>query len=183
MKLSMEISYVPEADYNDKKTMMVDWRKTSTNASNFSALSAITCFVCAIALWILRDEFFYINFASAAIYVIAYFACRGWNFVGYLSTVIGFFLSCSRFFVEEITNKKILTVVCFVAVVGAVSFFFAYRCIYNFKSVFKELKNSEGFPSFVANTADLYGEKMYIHDKEKTIYESKTEVSYNPFNT
>lgn len=183
MKLSMEIAYVPEADFNQKKEMMVDWRKTSVNASNFSAISAVACFICAIALWLLRDNFFYINFASAAIYIIAYFACREWKFVGFLAPIIAFSLSCSRFFIEEITNRKMFIVVCVVAVVGAIPSFFAYRCAYNFRNVFKELKNSEGFPSFVANSADLYGKKIYIHDKEKTMYESKTEVSYNPFNT
>jgi hypothetical protein len=145
MKLSMEIAYVPEADFNQKKTMMVDWRKTSVRASNFSALSAITCMLCAIALWLLRDEFFYINFGSMAIYVIGYFSCRTWKGAGYFATIVAFFLSCSRFFVEEITNTKIFIVVCVTAVIGAISFFFAYRCLFNYKSVFLELKNSKGF--------------------------------------
>ena len=66
---------------------------------------------------------------------------------------------------------------------GLFRFFYAFRCIYNYSSVFKELEKCKGFPSFIANTADLYGEKLYLKTEDKSAYENRTEVSFNPFNT
>ena len=48
------------------------------------------------------------------------------------------------------------------AVFALVPSYFAFRCMYNYNYVFKELRESEGFPNFIANTADLYGDKMWL---------------------
>ena len=64
---------------------------------------------------------------------------------------------------------------------GSVMSFFNLKCIRNFYPVFKELEKCKGFPSFIANSADLYGEKLYLKDEETA--DDKYKASHNPFNS
>ena len=41
-------------------------------------------------------------------------------------------------------------------------------CIIN-RPIYKALSKEEGFPSFIRNTADLYGDEMYIIEKQEPI--------------
>ena len=64
---------------------------------------------------------------------------------------------------------------------GSAMCYFCLKSIRNFYPVFKELEKSKGFPSFIANTADLYGDKLYLKDEETA--EDKYKASHNPFNS
>ena len=55
--------------------------------------------------------------------------------------------------------------------------FFAFRCIYNYNDVFLELKKFKEFPDFIQNTADLYGEKIYLKDKDENQFDNKFQAS------
>ena len=183
MKLSMETVYVSESSFSQKKEMMSDWTHTSDYAARFSCWGAVMAFIGAVIAWVLKDEFFFINFGTVLVYLIGAAASKKWKYVGYVAVIIAFMLSCSRFFLTEEIEKLTLSAYVIVAVVGLIPFFYAFRCIYNYSSVFKELEKCKGFPSFIANTADLYGEKLYLKTEDKSAYENRTEVSFNPFNT
>lgn len=60
---------------------------------------------------------------------------------------------------------------------------YTFRCLYNYNDVFLELKKFKEFPEFIRNTADLYGEKIYIKDTDDNSYDEKFKAAYNPFNT
>ncbi len=183
MKLSMETMYFPEAKFHHKKEMMADWTATSEKASSFSWVSVMFSVATAISLIALKDDYFFIYFGSAALFLIGALLCKKWKYPAYFAALTGEVLCCLRFYLETPENKMILGITIFTVIIGIVPSYFAFRCIFNYSSIFKELEKSEGFPNFIANTADLYGEKIYLRDEENTVYESRNEASYNPFNT
>lgn len=183
MKLSMEIIYFPESTFTQKKEMMADWTLTSNRASNFSYICMATSLVMFFFLLGFKDDFFFVYGGCAAIFLLGGILCRKWSYLGYVCVFIGLLLSCLRFYVDTIEGLHIMASVVMQAVLSLVPSYFAFRCLYNFNYVFKELQKCKGFPNFIANTADLYGEKIYLRDEEETIYESRKKSSYNPFNT
>ena len=183
MKLSMENVYFPESTFTQKKEMMADWTLTSNRASNFSYICMATSLVMFFYLLGFKDDFFYIYGGCAAIFLLAGILCKKWSYLGYVCAFIGLLLSCLRFYVDTVEGVHIMVSVVVQAVLALVPSYFAFRCLYNYNYVFKELQKCKGFPNFIANTADLYGEKIYLRDEEETIYESRKKSSYNPYNT
>lgn len=183
MKLSMETMYFPEAKFHHKKEMMADWVNTSEKASAFSWVAVAVCVVASLTSLALKDTFFFIYLGCAAMFTVSALLCKKWLYPAYLAVFAGEMLSLLRFYIEVPESKAILGIAVMVATIGVAPAFFAYRCIFNYRSVFKELEKSEGFPNFIANTADLYAEKIYLQDEEETVFENIAEASYNPFNT
>ncbi len=187
MKIDMEIMYVPQANIYQLRDMMQNWKDTSHNISMCSYVCAVLSLVVSVILYLSGDDYFYMNLGSAAVLLVCGFFSERWYYMGYASSFIGFLLCIARFGCFPIDNY-ILTGAAILA--GSVPVIFAYKCIYNYKNVFKELKKREGFPNFIANTADLYADKIYLRtEKEKgkqtkeEDYIEKTAASYNPFST
>ena len=183
MKLSMETMYVPEAGFIKQREMMEDWRATSEGVSKFSLISFGVSVFSFVFLLFCKDDFFYIYAGAAGLFLIATIFSKKWYYASYVSAFLGAILNCLRFYLPQSEDKAILGAAILAALVGVIPSFFAFRCVYNYNSVFKELKKCNGFPNFIANTADLYADKIYLKDKEKTNYENLNEASYNPFNS
>ena len=183
MKLSMETMYFPEAKFHHKKEMMADWVATSENAAKFSWVAVVSCVGAVVSTLAFKDDFFFIYIGCALVFLIGALLCKKWLYPAYLAVFAGEMLSFVRFYLEMPENKAVFGIAIVVAVLGLIPSYFAFRCIYNYTPIFKELEKEEAFPNFIANTADLYGEKIYLQDEEETILENVTEASYNPFNS
>ncbi len=181
MKLSMETMYVPVANINQKKDMISDWRATSDNASKFSFLATLVSILAAISMKFFHNDFYFIFLGSGALFLLGALFCKKWHFSAYISVIIGLLVTCS-WVSFGLRKDNISEILCFavVVIIQSIPVFYSYRCIHNYSPVFKELKKCKGFPNFIANTADIYGDKMHI--KEKTNSDN-VQVSYNPFNT
>lgn len=181
MKLSMETMYVPVANINQKRDMIADWRTTSEKASKFSLVAALVSVFATISMKFFHNDFYFIFLGSGALFLLGALFCKKWHFSAYMAIIIGLLVTCS--WVSFGLNKdKILEIFCFavVFIMQSIPVFYSYRCIHNYSSVFKELKKCKGFPNFIANTADIYGDKMHIKESSDS---DKVQVSYNPFNT
>ncbi len=183
MKLSMETVYFPESTFAQKKEMMADWERTSNRASTYSYICAATSVIMLLFMRGFKDEFFFIYGGSAALFLLGGYLCKKWSFLGYISVFLGMILCCARFNLDIIEGVHIISAIVVQAVFAVVPSCFAFRCAYNYNYVFKELRKCKGFPNFIANTADLYGEKIYLKDEEETVYEGRVKASYNPFST
>lgn len=183
MKLSMETMYFPEAKFHHKKEMMADWVATSEKASVFSWVCVVAFAAAAVSTIALKDDFFFIYLGCTAMFLVGALLCKKWLYPSYLAVLLGEVLSLVRFYLEMPENKAVFGIAIVVSALGVAPSYFAFRCIFNYTPIFKELEKSEGFPNFIANTADLYGEKIYLQDEEETLLENVTEASYNPFNS
>ena len=181
MKLSMEIMYVPAANIKQKREMITDWRFTSDKASKFSLVAAIVSVLAAFSMNYFKDEFYFIFLASGALYFLNALFCRKWYFSAYLSVIMGLLVTCS-WLSFGFSPESIPEILCFAVtfILQSIPVFYSCRCIYNYVPVFKELKKCKGFPNFIANTADIYGDKIYIKDKTDS---NKVQASHNPFYT
>jgi hypothetical protein len=177
----MEKIYVPVANIKQKREMIADWRATSDNASKFSFVAACVSVLATISMKVFYNEFFFIFLGSGALFLLGALFCKKWHFSAYMSVIIGLLVTSS--WVSVGLNKdNILEIFCFavVFIMQSIPVFYSYRCVHNYSSVFKELKKCKGFPNFIANTADIYGDKMHIKESSDS---DKVQVSYNPFNT
>ena len=181
MKLSMETMYVPVANIKQKRDMIADWRFTSDKASKFSLLAAFVSVLAGISMKYFKDDFFFIFLGSCALFLLGAVFCRKWYFSAYMSTIIGLLVTCS-WASFGLSKDNIPEIICFavVCIVQFVPVIYSCRCIYNYTPVFKELKKCKGFPNFIANTADIYGDKIYIKNKPVS---GNTQASHNPFYT
>jgi len=181
MKLSMETMYVPVANINQKREMISDWRATSDNASKYSLVAALVSILATISMKFFNDDFYFIFLGSGALFLLSALFCRKWYFSAYISVFIALLVTCS-WASFGLSKDNIPEILCFavVFIMQSIPVFYSYRCIHNYVPVFKELKKCKGFPNFIANTADVYGDKMHIKDKSVS---DKTQVSHNPFNT
>ncbi len=187
MKIDMEIMYVPQANIYQLRDMMDDWRNTSNKISITAYVCALLNFFVSLILSVSKDPYYAVNMGCSAVFLVCGFASKRWYYVGYLSSFVGFLMCAARlscFPIKSYMMSGALIIVC------AVPMVFAYKCIYNYKTVFCELKKRKGFPNFIANTADLYADKMYFRtEKEKgkqtkeELYKENTEASYNPFSS
>ncbi len=181
MKLSMEIMYVPVANIHQKREMISDWRFTSDNASKFSLVAALVSVLATISMKFFGDEFYFIFLGSGALYLLSALFCKKWYFSAYISVIVALLVTCS-WASFGLSKDNIPEILCFavVCIMQFIPVIYSCRCIYNYAPVFKELKKCKGFPNFIANTADIYGDKMHI--KEEPV-SNKAQVSHNPFNT
>lgn len=183
MKLSMEIGYFPESTFTQKKEMMADWERTSNKVAAFSYICAASSLIMLAFMLGYKDEFFFIYGGSAALFLLGGVLCKRWSFLGYISVFLGLVLCCLRFNLTEIEGAHIMGATVVQALFSLVPSYLAFRCAYNYNYVFKELRKCKGFPNFIANTADLYGDKIYLKDEQESVYEGRVRTSYNPFNT
>ncbi len=180
----METAYIPQASVKEKKEMTLHWTQTSKNLSLF-------CFVLTVISLISATYFLKLSAAHilafgivAVLFLISGLLCRKWKLFGYILHIFSVIL----YILSGISGIPLLPTasiggVAAGAVAGCVSLYFCAKCLYNYKSVFLQLKKERGFPDFIVNSADLYADKLYLRNKDKTVNQALNEVSYNPFNT
>lgn len=176
MKFDMETAYIPYTSIFEKKEMMHDWENTSNRAAIFGFIAAAFGFILGGSCSDFGDYFEFSTYGCSVALIIGGIYCRKWKIFAYWLNIIAFVYcdTLAVLYLKEMTTTPIA------ALVG-INFacipmmYFCLRCIYNYNSVFKELEKSKGFPSFIANTADMYADKMYI--KEETAGKYKTAES------
>lgn len=181
MKLSMETMYVPVANINQKREMISDWRATSDKVSKYSLVAALVSVLATISMNFFKNEFYFIFIGSGALFLLSALFCKKWYFSAYISVIVALLVTCS-WASFGLRKDNIPEILCFavVCIMQFVPVIYSCRCIYNYAPVFKELKKCKGFPNFIANTADIYGDKMHIKDVPAS---NKDQASYNPFST
>ena len=183
MKFNMETMYVPAATFHQRKDMMSDWSATSDKASIFAYISAAVSVAMAVFMFANSDEYFYIYIPCILVYILGGYLSKKWKYTGYLAVLASMLCAISRFAFPMPESKLVVGAVVACAIFNFIGGYFALRCMSNFYTVFKELEKCPGFPNFIANTADLYADKIYLKDKDENIYDNKFEVAYNPFNS
>lgn len=184
MKLNMEIIYVPAANIYQKRDMMADWKETSKKASNLSFIGSVVSLMGFACFAGVEAAFGWLHLISALLFLLGGILSRRWKIWGYFSVFAATLVNCSVFSVNYNIEQKLYFYSCIAIVAFSMApLFFSFRCIYNYKSVYKELEKSKGFPNFIANTADLYGKKIYLSDSDKTHYEESIKATYYGSNT
>ncbi len=185
MKFSMETMYVPVASNDEKRDMMSEWKQTSKKVRDWSLICAVATGFFTVLLRFYNEEYYYISGAAALILVLSAYPVHKWWLSGYTCVIVAVALGFTRLLIPLPDKMFLMVAVIAGAFVPLIPCFFAFRCIYNYNEVFLELKKFKEFPDFIQNTADLYGEKLYLKDKEKdkNAYDDRYRASYNPFNT
>ncbi len=186
MKLNMETSYIPVSNIYQIRDMMDSWRVTSERCKFFSCVCAGANIFACLTFAVSSVNIWWIYMINCILFFAGAYLTKNWKYQGFVAVIIASLLGFYPFafpLPEEIFQIGCVGVL---SVAGLVPMLYAYKLIFNHKHIFKELEKLPGFPNFIANTADLYADKMYLKDKkakDKTLYDNKIEVSYNPFNT
>ncbi len=186
MKLNMEISYIPVSNIYQIRDMMDSWRVTSERCKLFSWFVGFFSLFSGLVFAFDKEESWWVHILSGVLFFVGGYLCKKWKYTGLAAVMGGALLSFGAFALPLPEDAFKIGCVGALAVGGLVPMLYSYKLMYNYKHIFKELEKLPGFPNFIVNTADLYADKMYLRDKEKvkkTLYDNKTEVSYNPFNT
>ena len=178
----MDTTYIPEASIYEHRDLMFEWEE----AVKYGTISGLVTAVCAFLIGYLCSDFgdwyeFPLYGVMLALLVGINFA-RKWKYPAYWVNVVaflGYIVLWLIGFREMGRDALIMSGIGLAS--GSVMSFFNLKCIRNFYPVFKELEKCKGFPSFIANSADLYGEKMYLKDEESA--DDKYKASHNPFNS
>ena len=183
MKFSMEKMYVPVASNDEKREMMSDWRQTSGRVRNWSLICAVAAGFFAAILGTYGDELFVVFAATMVVLLLSAVLVHKWFLSGYTCVIVATVLGFTRLLVPLSDEFFLAAAVIAGVFLPLVPCFFAFRCIYNYNEVFLELKKFKEFPEFIQNTADLYGEKIYLKDEDNNHFDDKFQAAYNPFNT
>ena len=182
IRFNMDTTYIPEASIYEHRDLMFEWEE----AVKYGTISGLVTAVCAFLIGYLCSDFgdwyeFPLYGVMLALLVGSNFA-RKWKYPAYWVNVVaflGYIVLWLIGFREMGRDALIMSGIGLAS--GSVMSFFNLKCIRNFYPVFKELEKCKGFPSFIANSADLYGEKMYLKDEESA--DDKYKASHNPFNS
>lgn len=182
IRFNMDTTYIPEASIYEHRDLMFEWEE----AVKYGTISGLVTAVCAFLIGYLCSDFgdwyeFPLYGVMLALLVGSNFA-RKWKYPAYWVNVVAFLGYIALWLIgfrEMGRDALIMSGIGLAS--GSVMSFFNLKCIRNFYPVFKELEKCKGFPSFIANSADLYGEKMYLKDEETA--DDKYKASHNPFNS
>ena len=185
-RINMEICYVPVAKLKDVQEMMANWRKNNKTI-RVSAIAAIfmsfvnLCYlilaetslnseipviICALSMLLLVLEAVIVTKSIKWVY-----------YLSYLSTMLfSFSASCIGFGAFTLPAAIVMSTP------HIVNFYYSHKAIYNYENVYLKLKERKGFPNFVFSTADMYSDKLYLKEEDKTVAEKRVEASFYPFN-
>lgn len=168
MKFNMETAYIPYTSIFEKKDMMHDWQNTSNRGAFLGYIAAALGVILGASCSHFGDFFEFSIYGYSVALVIGGVFCKKWKLFAYWLNIIAFIYcdTLAALHMGEMTTTPIAALVG-INLVSIPMVYFCLRCIYNYTHVFKELKKSKGFPSFVVNSADLYADKMYLKDEEK----------------
>lgn len=182
IRFNMDTTYIPEASIYEHRDLMFEWEE----AVKYGTISGLVTAVCAFLIGYLCSDFgdwyeFPLYGVMLALLVGSNLA-RKWKYPAYWVNVVAFLGYIALWLIgfrEMGRDALIMSAIGLAS--GSVMSFFNLKCIRNFYPVFKELEKCKGFPSFIANSADLYGEKLYLKDEETA--DDKYKASHNPFNS
>ena len=182
IRFNMDTTYIPEASIYEHRDLMFEWEE----AVKYGTISGLVTAVCAFLIGYLCSDFgdwyeFPLYGVMLALLVGSNLA-RKWKYPAYWVNVVAFLGYIALWLIgfrEMGRDALIMSGIGLAS--GSVMSFFNLKCIRNFYPVFKELEKCKGFPSFIANSADLYGEKLYLKDQETA--DDKYKASHNPFNS
>ena len=182
IRFNMDTTYIPEASIYEHRDLMFEWEE----AVKYGTISGLVTAVCAFLIGYLCSDFgdwyeFPLYGVMLALLVGSNLA-RKWKYPAYWVNVVaflGYIVLWLIGFREMGRDALIMSGIGLAS--GSVMSFFNLKCIRNFYPVFKELEKCKGFPSFIANSADLYGDKLYLKDEETA--DDKYKASHNPFNS
>ncbi len=186
MKLNMEIAYVPVANVYQAKDMMDTWRTTSEKSAKLSYICSGLSLFTGLVFLIDKADSWWLHLLASVVFLAGGYLTKNWKYTGFVSVVAASLMTLCALALPAPANNWLFGCVFALCVMSLIPLFYSYKLVYNYNHVFKELEKHKGFPNFIVNTADLFADKMYIKDKKadkKTLFENKTEVSYNPFNT
>lgn len=182
IRFNMDTTYIPEASIYDHRDLMFEWEE----AVKYGTISGLVTAVCALVIGGLCSYFgdwyeFPLYGVMLALLVGSNLA-RKWKYPAYWVNVVAFLGYIALWLIGFREMGRDALIVASVGLAsGCLTSFFNLKCIRNFYPVFKELEKCKGFPSFIANSADLYGEKLYLKDEETA--DDKYKASHNPFNS
>ena len=182
IRFNMDTTYIPEASIYEHRDLMFEWEE----AVKYGTISGLVTAVCAFLIGYLCSDFgdwyeFPLYGVMLALLVGINFA-RKWKYPAYWVNVVAFLGYIALWLIGFREMGRDALIISGIGLAsGSVMSFFNLKCIRNFYPVFKELEKCKGFPSFIANSADLYGEKLYLKDEETA--DDKYKASHNPFNS
>ncbi len=182
IRFNMDTTYIPETSFYEKKDLMYEWEETT----KYCSIAAFITAAAAVILGSLCSHFgdwyeFPLYAVMVALIAGGVFSFK-WKYPAYWVNVIAFLVYIVFWLIGFSRMERDALITSGIGLAsGSVMSFFALKSIRNFHPVFKELEKCKGFPSFIANTADLYGDKLYLKDDEQT--DDKYKASHNPFNS
>lgn len=169
MKFNMETAYIPYTSIFEKKDMMHDWKNTSNYAANSGYIAAALGVILGVSCSRFGDFFEFSIYGCSVALVLGGILCKKWKIFAYWLNILSFIYcdTIAALYLKEMTTTPIAALIG-INLVSVPMVYFCLRCIYNYTPVFKELEKCKGFPSFVFNSADLYADKIYLKDEDKT---------------
>ncbi len=186
MKLNMETSYIPVSNIYQIKDMMDSWKTTSERCKMFAYICSFSSLFTGGVFAFDKNASWWFHLICGVLFLAGGYLVKKWKYFGFVTVITASLLSFASLMFPLPSNNWLLGCMYALCIMGLPSLLYAYKLMFNYRHVFKELEKLKGFPNFIANTADLYGDKMYLKDKKaknKTLYDNKTEVAFNPFNT
>lgn len=182
IRFNMDTTYIPEASIYEHRDLMFEWEETTKYGAVAGFVLAVAAVVVGSMCSHYGDVYEFSLYAVTVALVAGSFFSAKWKYPAYWVNIVaflGYIVLWLIGFKDMGRDALIMSGIGLAS--GSVMSFFNLKCIRNFYPVFKELEKCKGFPSFIANTADLYGDKLYIKDEETA--DDKYKASHNPFNS
>ncbi len=182
IRFNMDTTYIPETSFYEKKDLMFEWKETTKYCSIAAFITAIAAVIIGGLCSHFGDWYEFSLYAVMVALIAGGVFSFKWKYPAYWVNVVAFLVYIVFWLIgfSRMDRDALITSGIGLAS-GSVMSFFALKSIRNFYPVFKELEKCKGFPSFIANTADLYGDKLYLKDEEQA--EDRYKASHNPFNS
>ena len=182
IRFNMDTTYIPETSIYEKRDLMFEWEEAVKYGTISAFVTAATAFLIGYLCCDFGDWYEFPQYGIMIALIAGGNFARKWKYPAYWVNVVAFLGYIVLWLIGFREMGRDALIVSSVGLVsGSLMSFFNLKCIRNFYPVFKELEKSKGFPSFIANTADLYGDKLYLKDEEQA--EDKYKASHNPFNS
>ena len=182
IRFNMDTTYIPETSIYEQRDLMFEWEEATKYGAILGFITAVSAFLIGYLCSNFGDWYEFPLYGVMLALLVGGNFVRKWKYPAYwvnLVAFLGYIILWLIGFREM--GRDALIVACVGLASGSVMSFFTLKSIRNYHSVFKELEKCKGFPSFIANSADLYGDKLYLKDEETA--ENKYKASHNPFNS
>ncbi len=186
--LNMEIIYVPVASVSQVREMMFNWNMNNKKIKNWCFVSFLTSFLPLIFFSLevnASNANKWVSMAATAMFLISGLLInrnqKYFYYLPFISLIVAIYPLSNIDNVSDLITKIVCFAVIFIPSTAAL--FYCYKALYNYKDVLAALKKRKGYPNFVFNTADKYGEKIYLKNKKQETADLRVEAAYNPFNT
>lgn len=181
--MNMGIAYVPAARVAQKREMMSLWKNAAKLTSLWSFAAALwTAIATVVAKNSENTELLAMGFVVSAVFLLSALTVKKSKKTYFTAVLAAAFAFTSSVNLVAVGSRGF----CFIigaSVLNCIPLFFAIKCLLNYDSVYKPLSLQKGFPEFIFSTADIYGDKLYLKDKEELLAEKRERESFNGLNT